>query len=133
MTKKTKTIDLSKTNYTVSELDLIIGQLKRDSLHRPNLLFRGFNGQRLETILTTGTDNPKSDLTFCATESDFNDEMGESPNENPIVHASLQPIPALAVYDGSQLEEVPGVSYQYRFRNPSRRLDALVTVYLLKC
>ncbi len=128
---KPQKIDLSKADgHTVTDADLVVRRLKKDRQYTPYLLYHGFNGERLEIMLEHGTDTPDSDMIFCGNENELR-ESGTEATMNALAYAMDQPIPALSVYDGSKL--TTGDCYQrQRFIDPTRKLDALVAVYLLQ-
>ena len=72
-----KKIDMSKADgQAVTEFDLIKGDLERKGKYRPDLLYRGFNGTRMKTLLATEQDT-KSGHLFCATEEQMNQNRGK--------------------------------------------------------
>jgi len=104
---KPREIDLSKVDgYTSTDAEAIIERLERDGFYKPDLIFRGFNGEMLEIMLKHGTDSPDSDMIFCGDEED----LREGGSMNALEYAFKHSKPALAVYDGPKLTE--GDCYQ---------------------
>ena len=128
---KAKALDLRKADgYAVTDADLVIASLKKDKCYMPGLMYRGFDGRKLEVLLKHGTDCPEFNNIFCCSEKDLHGCGVESTN-NPLIHASDKTIPALAVYNGSKLE-MDDCPDKFRFIDSKNKLDALVAVYLLK-
>ncbi|GEM_PF-5333676 len=128
---KPKEIDLREADgYFKTDADLVVDRLRLDGLYNPRLMYRGFNGKRLNIMLKHGTDIPSSDMIFCCDEEKLR-STGMEETECALDYAIKQPIPALAVYDGSRLK-VSQVDNRMEFIEPSKKLDALVAVFLLK-
>ena len=128
---KPKTLDLREADgYAVTDADLVIESLKKDRRYMHGLMYRGFDGRKLEILLKHGTDDPCFDSIFCCHEEDLND-CGIESTDNALIYANGKGVPALAVYDGSKLT-MDDCTNKFRFVNPKNKLDALVAVYLLK-
>lgn len=127
---RTRILDLSKADgYAVTDADLVIEKLKQDKCYKQGLVYRGFDGRKLETMLKHGTDYPKFDTIFYCTEEDLRN-CGIESTENALIYASEKAIPALAVYDGTKFIE--DNSNRLRFIDTKNKKAALVAVYLLR-
>ena len=126
---RAKTLDMSKADgYVKTEFDLVKEDLERKGKYRSDLLYRGFDGTYMKTLLKTGRDTESGPL-FCATEEKM------SPNrqsgENPLDYAFTEEIPALVVYNPDCLIATNQHAYEYELKK-GKELEALVSVYLLK-
>ena len=131
---KRGTIDLNKADgYVLTEADIIIEKLKKDGIYKPNLIYRGFNGEMMITMLKTGADITNDDCGDEAIYADGEKSLRETPqsSENPLSYGIESLVPALAVYNGSKLKGVQG-GKMFSFKNPKKKLEALVAVYKLK-
>lgn len=126
-------MDLSKSWDKESQRDIIIQKLKRLKIYKPNLLFRGLDGDKINVIKEHGTDDPDVDMVFCSTEGELADEYGMK--ESALDFASEYHVPAVAVYDGNkmieQIEEGGG-GYEYSPKSGFNFKDALIAVLMLK-
>ncbi|MBI4152639.1 hypothetical protein HY495_02915 [Candidatus Woesearchaeota archaeon] len=125
-----KIIDLRKADgYAITDADLVVEQLRKDRKYTPDLMYRGFDGRRLEIMLQYGTDTPTSDEIYCGNEEELRNG-GIEETECALAYALRHPVPALAIYDSSLLDR--GQEKDRVFMDPSKKLEALVAVYLLK-
>ncbi len=128
---KPKTIDLSRADgYAVTDADIVRRMLKQDGCYKKGLVFRGFDGRKLEKMLKYGTDNPNSAISYGCTEQEL-DDCGIDSVNNALVCAGEKAIPALAVYDSLKLN-MDSYPYEFGFADPKNKLDALVAVYILR-
>ena len=91
-----------------------------------NLLYFGFDGYRHSTLLRYGTLHPESDFISASEKTDEN-ECGNP--TTPLSYALEKARPAIAIYDKSKFER-KGPN-NYRFKEPRRKLEALLAVYFL--
>lgn len=114
--------------YAVTEIDIVIEDLQRRNKYRPDLLYRGFDGDNIEKLLRDGQDTEFT-LLHGATEKEIRDPTADN-NSDPCVHASQHSHPALVVFDLDHLEEY--YQFAYTFKNPANKPAALVAVYRLQ-
>jgi len=125
--------DLSAAWDTEAErefFDLFVEKLKALGMYRPNLLYRGFNGERVKIIKKHGTDNPDSNTTWCSTASElsFDDDSG-----NALRYALLTEKSGLAIYDGEKLEGGIGpIPYLYKPKEGGNFKKALLAIFILR-
>ena len=125
---KPQKIDLSESEGgIVADANLVVRRLKSDGLYKPNLMYRGFNGEDLSIMLKYGTDIPDSDMIYCGDEN----ELREGDDMSALKYAYYHSNPALAVYDGSKLTDSEESYEKKRFIDSQQKLDALIAVYLL--
>lgn len=125
-----KEINMQKADgYGVEEIDVIVEDLKDRNIYSSNLVYRGFNGRKLEAVLRDGSDT-KGNI-FGSLESEIRDPFQISRNQNPFDFATDFEHPCLAVFDGLKLRRI-GRSYEYQFVSPDDKKGALVAVYELK-
>jgi hypothetical protein len=123
-----KNIDMSPADgYFATEWDVVREVLIKDGTYRGNLLYRGFDGDNIPRLLDTGLDTDAKFL-HGSTEKEITDPDNDE-IENVFFYAGDFDNPALAVFDRDSLRE--DYPHAYAFRRPSRKLDALVAVYLL--
>lgn len=128
MAIKPQKIDLSESDGDIAtDADLVVRRLKSDGLYKPNLMYRGFNGEELKIMLEHGTDTPDSDMIYCSNEN----ELREGGNMSALRYAYYHSNPALAVYDSSKLIDSKESYQRKRFIDSQQKLDALIAVYLL--
>jgi len=122
-------IDLNQADgYAVTPFDLVRKALKREKKYKKNLLYRGFNADNISKLLKTGQDTD-NDVVFCATEDQITDPCPDD-SVNVFLYACKHANPALAVFDPQffyQFDE-----YGYIFKEPDKKLEALVAVYRLE-
>ncbi|MEK6792506.1 MAG: hypothetical protein AABX96_01930 [Nanoarchaeota archaeon] len=124
-----KTLDMSKADgQAITEFDLVKRDLEKKGKYRPDLLYRGFDGTYMKTLLETGRDTESGHL-FCATEEQVN--RNRQSGENSFDYAFTEEIPALAVYNPDCLIETNPHAYEYKLKK-GKELEAVVAVYLLK-
>ncbi len=125
---KIKTLDMKKADgYVLTEFDLVRESLKEEGRYNPDLLYRGFNAKDIPILLETGQDNKKKNI-FCASEKQITNQYSNG-IANIFSYADFSN-PAIAVFNPEFLEEQ--FTYAYRFKNPNKKLEALVGVYKLK-
>ena len=124
------TLDLSKADgYTATEFDFLKKALRRSGRYREDLLYHGFDGANISRLLKTGQDTD-AELLFCFKE----DEIDGDSNTASLFHYAYEDhsIPAIAVFDPSKLNHIGyPTEYAYTFKNPGRKLEALVAVFKL--
>jgi hypothetical protein len=119
----------SADGYALTQFGLVKAALKAAGKYQPDLLYRGIDGNNIQLLLASGQDTPSVDL-FCATEEQITaDSPTQGLDHNPFDYAFDHERPALAVFDPAFLQEVTFSTY--RFKNPERKLEALVVVYRL--
>ena len=126
MSKKRRTLKFSIADIQGSDtkLERILKDLRRRQEYNENLLFMGFNGERIETLLKEGLPIKNNDV-FMATEAEI---------RNPVMHTRSQIfryaeehfIPAVAIYSGLKMKRVCSVGYEYEFINPDNKKDSMV-------
>ena len=126
------TIDLSESWDKESMRDLIIEKLKELGIYKPDLLFRGFNGKKIEVVRQNGTDTPDSPVIFCSKESELADE--HAMEQSALDFALENKKAGLSVYEGDKLSEVnTGFhSYQYTAKKDTKLKDALIAIFTLE-
>jgi len=126
---KVETIDMKEAdNYVFTELDLIKKALKKSRVYRKDLLYRGFNGNNIPRLLKEGQDTPSKYL-YCNDEKEIT-ELPYVNEQNVFGYASEYTNPAIAIFNSKLLAE--RIPYGYLFKNPNKKLEALVAVYKLK-
>ena len=115
-----------------SHLEIVINRLKQLGRYKENLLFRGIDGNKLDSVRIHGTDLPQYRTVYCSTESElFNTGYGA------YHHAIGHEDPVMVVYDGDKLEtdeidpELPVPLERYRFKVGYYPMDALVAAFRL--
>lgn len=126
------TVDMSACWDKESMRYTIIEQLKQLGIYKPNLLFRGVDGKKINVIKQHGTDTPRKEGTFCSTEAELTDEdtMVPSALDYATDHGAI-----LAVYDGDKMqknEHGDEVGSEYRARDEHNLKEALLAVLILK-
>jgi len=131
-------IDLSKiTRYIDGEEDRIIsGRLIKHRLYNQDCLYSVFNGNRAEQIKTTGSyrdENPDSIFALTKDELVWEAEIGVH-NDIKIHSAQYPDNPAIAIYDKKQFFQdfMRGTRWEYFFKNPNKKLEALLGIAFLK-
>lgn len=99
-------VNLSEAWDTESEAELLIEALKRAGIHKDNLLFCGFNGEK--QFRTTGK-------VFATWEIDLKGGLSGEEGINPIEYAFEQKKPAIAIIDGDKIDNPPrkGAGWKY--------------------
>ncbi|MBS3168912.1 hypothetical protein J4210_00365 [Candidatus Woesearchaeota archaeon] len=98
MKLRPKTIHLSKAEgYAVTDADLVVEQSRKDRKYTPDLLYRGFDGRKIQVILQYGTDTPTSDEIYCSDERELRNG-GMEETRCALAYALRHPVPALAIY-----------------------------------
>ncbi|HUT22027.1 MAG TPA: hypothetical protein VMX18_01305 [Candidatus Bipolaricaulota bacterium] len=127
------TVDLSKGWDTESMRDILIERLKELGIYQPNLLFRGFDGNKIEVIKQHGTDIPDDTVIFCSTEGQLVDEYAME--ESALDFSLGQEKAGLAVYDGARLfkdSSKYGSGYEYQPKKGTSFKEALLAVLILE-
>jgi len=110
------------------EIEAVLSDLKKKKLYHENLFFNGFDGNFVHVVLEHGVRYPEFDSVLAGNEDEFRDIS--DPN-CALSYAYYHDKPAIAVYDGRQL--IPHLDGERKvFKNPKRKLDALIAVYLLR-
>ena len=130
-------LDLSKADgYRLTNFDLLRRALKRDKKYRRDLLYRGFDGKHIPKLLKIGQDSLGKYLS-CTSEEEIKTEFPVAGFDcDPFQYAfenedgSKREIPAIAVFDSRHIHQVTYGMYQ--FKDPKKKLEALVAVYRLK-
>lgn len=92
-------LDLRDAWDSMSEIDLLMKQLRKLKIYNQYLVFRGFDSRRIDQVLETGSDRALDKGTFLASESDMTDPTTDN-TTNPIWYALRYPNSAIVVYDG---------------------------------
>ena len=126
------TVDLSEGWDRESIRDILIERLKELAIYQPNLLFRGFDGNKIEVVKKYGTDNPNSLTIFCSKERELADEYAAE--ESALDFALDQKKAGLAVYEGDKLWQKTNVdpTYRYRAKEGTNLKEALLAVLILE-
>lgn len=106
-------------------------QYQRDGRYKSSLLYREIDGNNIPWLLKTGRDNVREEIhAFTEKEIISGRKRGDSEESwNPFMYAESFDEPALAVFDGAQFIRAECCHFSYSFKNPNRKLDALVAVY----
>lgn len=124
-------IDVSHTGSAEEKAQILKDALQSLGLYKPDLLYTGVDGGRLETFHTIGASFNSSQTIFCSTENELFD--GRFVTENAVAYAELYDIPAIIAYDGSQMESGKDSPHQeYRFKKGVDPRNALVSIFLLE-
>ena len=125
---KIRTLDMALADsYVKTEFNIIKNALIGDSLYTPNLLYRGINGANVPKLLKTGQDT-NTDTIYFSTEKQINDSHRETTSDI-FSHAELYEQPAIACFNPDGFTEL--FEFAYEFKNPEKKLDSLVVIYLL--
>lgn len=127
------TVDLSESWDKESMRDILIERLKELGIYQPNLLFRGFDGNKIKVLMQYGTDIPDDSVIFCSTEGQLVDEYGTE--ESALDFSLSQEKASLAVYDGNKLIEDSskyGSGYEYQLKKGATFKEALLAVLTLE-
>lgn len=121
-------LDLSLACDLATRKYLIIERLKELGLYSPNLLFRGFDGARIEILKRTGTDEPtEGRAVSCSRENELTDLADE---KTEIEIALDHDEPGLSVYDGNKL--YLEVFNTYIPKKGKTLKEALLAIFLLR-
>jgi len=132
-------IDLSKASpYVDGKHDEIIYRVLRSQcLFNVNCLYSVCDGDEIEELKKTGTYRRKSNSIFAFTKPEL--VWDNHPELNDVeAHAIRYKNPALAVFKRchfeivSHLKEEKDDWKEYRFKNPDKKLEALLGVGILK-
>jgi len=122
-------IDLNEADgYAITPFDLVKGALKKEKKYKKGLLYRGFNANNIPKLLKTGQDTD-NEVVFCAAEERIIDPCPDD-STDVFSYACNHADPALAVFDPQFFCRCD--EYAYKFKEPDKKLDALVAVYILK-
>lgn len=127
---KAKTLDFRNANpyNPLAYLEAVRDELKRDGLYKEGLLYRGFSGKDINTLIREGQDT--SGELFCVRESELETALKTGDNiANVFSYAKEHENPALVVYDGSKMTQETRFVYRLPEKNKS---EAIVAVYRLK-
>jgi len=124
---KIRYMELSHIADDSEKANRINKSARRDGLGERNLLYMGFEGNKHSTLFRYGTLNPESEF-LCASEEVNGNECGNP--TTPLSYALERDRPAMAIYDKSRFDR-KGPN-NYRFKEPGKKLDALLAVYFLK-
>jgi hypothetical protein len=121
-----ESLDMSSAWDTESQKDLVIERLKELGLYKPDLLYRGFDGEKVKAVLEYGTDKKGENQIWGSAEEDLADSQAR--RQSAIKFAMYQDVPGLAVYDRSKLID-GDEEYSYAAA-PGRSIkDALIIVF----
>lgn len=129
MAVEVRELDLSNADggYITTNFDLLRRALKRDKKYSKDLLYRGFDGKNIPKLLKTGRDSGRGKTIFAVTQDYIYNCLGIDPFEYAFDHEN----PAIAVFDLKHFKE--DIEYiNWVFKNPDKKLEALVAVYRLK-
>lgn len=129
-------LDLSKAedwNGREGERDYIIGALKRLNLYKSGLLFRGFDGEKIESVQRDGSGTSHKYGFHASTESELVPITTDG--QSALDFAMDYDVSALAIYDKDKLFG-PGdgqgcVEYEYKPKDGHTFKDALVAILIL--
>ena len=125
-------INLSKTWDLESQRDLIIEKLKEWGMNPTNLIFRGFDANKIDLMKKFGTDNPQDEIIFASTEEELTEDESML-MRSAINYAIRHESSGLAVYDRSKLIlKDDNVDSAYRPENKHNFKDALLLIIILK-
>lgn len=124
----TATVDLSEGWDKESMRDILIERLKELGIYQPNLLFRGFDGNKIEVVKQHGSDSPNIPTVYCSKENELADEYAIE--QSALDFALGQEKAGLAVYEGIKLEE--DIRYRYRAKKGTSLKEALLAVLILE-
>ena len=122
-------IDLGKAIYFDDEINLILRKLRKEKLYHPRLLYRGFDGERIDVVKQFGTDIPASNVIWCSDENYFCEKYGD--DRSALRYAQNYVNPALSIYDGNKMTRGED-DQEYNFVEGISPLDALIAVFVLK-
>lgn len=111
--------------------DLIINRLRELGLYSPDLIYRGYDGNKIEVVKQYGTDIPASKIIDASKEGELADE---SRLEQSAIKFSIMAhdVGGLSVYDSNKfIGHVEGNPYSYQLREGATFEDALVAVFEL--
>ena len=121
-----RTIDMSVADgYAVTPAEVVLNALLSGHFGKKKLLFSGLKGTALNTLLEQGTIYPKSKYIYAL------EEIVVHEHESILTYAEKWKQPMIAVYDANCFKswDFPGT---YEFKEPNKKRDALLAVYLLK-
>ena len=134
---RSKEVDLRHADgYRANFTEAVLKQLTDDGFFGPQFLYRAFPGDMSSFVVKRGTDlieGEKSlDTLFASTDTEL--AMGENSSQSAIYYMVNQEDrlkkSGLSVYDASKMERE--IEYEWRFREPGRKLDALMAIYLFQ-
>lgn len=127
-----KEISLSKTWDLESQRDLIVEKLKEWGMNPANLLFRGFDADKIDLMKKFGTDNPQDEIIFASTEEELTEDESML-MRSAINYAIRHESSGLAIYDKRKLMlKDDDVESAYRPENEHNFKDALLLIIILK-
>ena len=94
------------------------------------LLFRGFDGGKIETMKTFGTDWPERDFTYASPVGELYTQWPNN-QHNPFTYAFSHAIRGMVVYDKSKFTPKPENNYRWKFINPNDKPGTLVALFKL--
>lgn len=147
---KIKTLDMRAARERgTTEFDILKKALKKDRKYRENLVYRGFDGDNIPQLLKEGQEryresesdefselldeeqgNSDEGVLFAYTEKELLEKT--TSKTDIFAYASDFIHPAIAVFDSECLKREDKDAYSYIFKNPNKKLEALVAVYRLK-
>ena len=110
------------------EAKTIVDDLKEKNLYKPGLIFHAFEASKVNVLVQYGT-NPKTKTRIRGVEEDRLNDISEP--YCPIAEAYRKRKPAIAVYDGDQMDYNVGF-FTAEFKNPKKKAEALLIVYILE-
>jgi PhoPQ-activated pathogenicity-related protein len=130
-------IDLSKIiRYVDGQEDRIIrGQLIRHGLYNQDCLYSVFNGDKAKQPKKTGSYRDKNlDSIFALTKDELVWESGSTHNSLKSLSDQYPNNPAIAIYDKKQFFQdfMRGTNWEYFFKNPDKKLEALLGIAFLR-
>jgi len=127
----TVTIDLNKADgYAVDDTALIIAGLELHGLYGDQYLYTVFDASALRKFRQTGTYRD-GDTIYASKGNELCEEEKPGSTETLKKHLGLHDRPVMAVYDGTKFVE-GGLRYEYRFRDPGKKPEAVKAVVKFK-
>lgn len=121
------------SGYVDGESDKrIITELKKQELYFENFLYSVFNGQRAEQIEKTGVyrqGNPNEIFAFSKENLSWN---GEGITGGLDLYTKNYELPAIAIYDRTHFSDKNCGVYEFSFKNPNKKVDAVRGIGFLR-
>ena len=127
------TTDFSKCNqYIDGSYDEVLQKsLKQKDFYGEDFLYSIFNERHIEQIKSTGNyrqNNPNSIFALTIPELVWENDNTVLNDVQGLTNSYL--FPAIAIYDKEQFKEE--CQWEYRFKNPDKKLEALLGVMVMK-
>jgi hypothetical protein len=123
-------LDLSSADgYSITDFDLLLKVIRKLKLNSDKILLRAFSGSRVEVLLGEGNDRtfePSMTYAYTLKEIEENEKDADHPSIFQIAYENR--IPAIAIYDKSQMIHLTGWQYEFAYAD---KKSALLAVLLL--